>query len=220
MRPSGCPFRFQYIKYKEDNEAEATSISKERVHEVKTLFNDQIAQLISLLSSNTEFYSVAPDAYDEAKKRVEYLKHVIEDQDGYKLFYYNGKPLKREADLQIIYRLVWFGSPMDVNREVNNGRGPADYKISFGANNAALVEFKLASNSKLKNNLAKQVEVYESASNTKDSIKVILFFTEEEEQKVITVMNELHLTGRSDIVLIDARSDNKPSASTVTLIEN
>ena len=96
-------------------------------------------------------YHSIPDAHKEAKQRVEFLKHVIEDQEGYRLFYANGKPIKREADLQVIYRLVWYGSSLDVNREVNNGRGPVDYKISYGKKNSTLVEFKLASNSKLKN---------------------------------------------------------------------
>lgn len=206
-----------YIRYKEDNEAQATSVSKEKVREVEMLFNTQISQLVSLLNAQTEFYNIVPDAHDESKKRVEFLKHVIEDQDGYRLFYCNGQPIKREADLQVIYRLVWFGSPLDVNREVNNGRGPVDFKISYGSKNSSLVEFKLASNSKLKNNLAKQVEVYKDASDTKCAIKVILYFTEEEEQKVISVLNDLGLAGNSDIILIDARSDNKPSASNVTI---
>ena len=43
------------MKYKEDNEAEATSISKEKVEEVEMLFNDQISQLVSLLNEKTEF---------------------------------------------------------------------------------------------------------------------------------------------------------------------
>lgn len=206
-----------YIRYKEDNESQATSVSKEKVREVELLFNEQISQLISLLSVHTDFYNVIPDAHDEAKKRVMFLKHVIEDQDGYRLFYSNGKPIKREADLQVIYRLVWYGTSLDVNREVNNGRGPADYKISYGAKNSTLVEFKLASNSKLKNNLAKQVEIYKAASDTDRAIKVILYFSEEEERKVVTVLNDLGLWGCDDIVLIDTRNDNKQSASNVKI---
>lgn len=206
-----------YIRYKEDNESQATSVSKEKVREVELLFNEQISQLISLLSVRTDFYNVIPDAHNEAKKRVMFLKHVIEDQDGYRLFYSNGKPIKREADLQVIYRLVWYGTPLDVNREVNNGRGPADYKISYGAKNSTLVEFKLASNSKLKNNLAKQVEIYKVASDTDRAIKVILYFSEEEERKVVAVLNDLGLSGCDDIVLIDARNDNKQSASNVKI---
>lgn len=206
-----------YIKYKEDNQEEATSVSKDNVQAVQYLFNNQIEQLVKLLAGNTPFYQIVPDAHDEAKKRVEYLKHVIEEQDGYRLFYQrNGNPIKRESDLQVIYRLVWYGSPLDVNREVNNGRGPVDYKISFGKNNATLVEFKLASNTKLKQNLAKQVDVYKAASETERAIKVILFFTDTECEKVHKVLNELGLTGNPDIVLIDARN-NKESASNVKI---
>ena len=120
-------------------------------------------------------------------------------------------------DGAIFIRLVWYGSPLDVNREVNNGRGPVDYKISYGSKISTLVEFKLASNSKLKQNLAKQVDVYKAASNTERAIKVILFFSEAEEKKILDILNELNLAGNDDIVLIDARNDNKPSASNVKL---
>ena len=206
-----------YMKYKEDNEKEATSISQEQVKEVERLFNNQIAKLIELLNENTEFYYNIPDTHDEAKQRVIFMKHVIENQDGYKLFYANGKPIKREADLQVIYRLVWYGTSLDVNREVNNGRGPVDYKISYGKKNATLVEFKLASNSKLKENLSKQVEVYKAASETRRSIKVILYFSEMEYNKICNILNELDMASNEDIILIDARNDNKESASNVKL---
>lgn len=125
--------------------------------------------------------------------------------------------MSHQSDLQVIYRLVWFGTPLDVNREVNNGRGPVDYKVSYGANNSTLVEFKLASNSKLKNNLAKQVEIYKVASDSKRAIKVIMYFSAEEELKVISILNDLGLSENDDIILIDARNDNKSSASNVKI---
>lgn len=74
---------------------------------------------------------------------------------------------------------------------MNNGRGPVDYKISYGTKNSTLVEFKLASNSKLKNNMAKQVEVYKATSDTDRAIKVILYFSAEEEAKVISVLKSV-----------------------------
>ena len=202
-----------YVKYKEDHNGDATSVSEKQVSEVLMLFQTQLAELVDLLKNNTSFYEFAPDAYDEALKRVHYLKRVIEDQDGYRFFYINGKSVKRESDLQIMYRLVWFGTPLDVNREVNNGRGPVDYKVSYGKNNSTLIEFKLASNSKLKQNLQKQVSIYKMAAETDRAIIVIMFFTESEHKKVTRILNELGIEGCQDIVLIDARNDNKSSAS-------
>lgn len=203
-----------YIKYKEETEEQATSISKQVVQEVKQLFNCQLQELARLLHENTEFYSSTGGSHDEAYRRVLFLKTVIEDMDGYKIFYLDGKPIRKENDLQIMYRLVWYATEFDVNREVNNGRGPVDFKVSKGSRDATLVEFKLASNSKLKKNLANQVEIYKKASCTDRAIKVILYFTEDEYSKVNRVLNDLGLQGCKDIVLIDA-TDNKPSASTV-----
>lgn len=203
-----------YIKYKEENEEQATSISKQVVEEVKQLFNCQLQELAKLLSTKTEFYSSAGNSHDEAYRRVMFLKTVIEDMDGYRLFYLNGKPLRRENDLQIMYRLVWYATEYDVNREVNNGRGPVDFKVSKGSRDATLVEFKLASNTKLKKNLENQVEIYKKASCTDRAIKVILYFTEKEYTSVTAIFNELELCGCDDIILINA-IDDKPSASNV-----
>ena len=203
-----------YIKYKEDNEEEATTISKQVVQEVKQLFNCQLQELTSLLYTRTGFYASAGNSYAEAYARVMFLKNVIEDMDGYRIFYIQGKPLRRESDLQIMYRLVWYATEFDVNREVNNGRGPVDFKVSKGSRDATLVEFKLASNSKLKKNLSNQVEIYKAASRTDRAIKVILYFTEDEFNRVNGILNNLGLQGCPDIVLIDA-TDNKPSASNV-----
>lgn len=203
-----------YIKSKEENKRGAREFSENKVLEVETLFYENVKKLIALLKE-TNFYTINPrNTYQEAMKRVEFLKDVIENKDGYRLFYHKGEPIKKEADLQIIYKFTWFSSPLDVNREVNNGRGPVDYSISNGAKDKTLVEFKLASNSKLKMNLENQVRVYEKANNTNQSIKVILYFDNSELLRVHAILKQLKLENDKSIVLIDA-GNNKPSASNV-----
>lgn len=86
--------------------------------------------------------------------------------------------------------------------------------ISKGDLDKTLVEFKLASNSKLKQNIANQVQVYEAANNTNQSMKVILYFNEIEYKKVLNVLDELGLSSDENIILIDA-CNNKISASNV-----
>jgi len=142
-----------------------------------------------------------------------FLKDEIENKDGYRLFYYKGQPIEREEDVQILYRLTWRATPSDLNREVNNGRGPVDFKVSRGSRDKTLIEFKLAKNSQLKRNLQKQVKIYEDANNTKKSIKVILYFNVDQLNRLLNIMDELGIRKHKDIVLIDARNDNKPSAS-------
>jgi hypothetical protein len=51
------------------------------------------------------------------------------------------------------------------------------------------------------------------ASGAANSLKGILFFTGEEGRKVAKILNELKLANDESIILIDARSDNKPSGS-------
>ncbi len=76
-----------------------------------------------------------------------------------------------------------------------------------------LVEMKLAKNSKLERNLEKQVEIYKKASDAKRAIKAIVFFSAAEEEKVLGILDRLRLSGNKDVIVIDARNDNKPSGS-------
>lgn len=204
-----------YIKSKEENKVGAKNVSQEKVEEVEEVFIKNVSTLIGELIEQTKFYEISPKgSFKEALERVEFLKDVIENKDGYRLFYSKGNPIKREADLQVIYRLTWHATPFDVNREVNNGRGPVDYTVSSGSKDKTLVEFKLASNSKLRMNLENQVGVYEAANNTSKSIKVIMYFDGAELVKVSKILKELKLENDPSVVLIDA-GNNKPSASNV-----
>ena len=203
-----------YIKDKEDHADEAHKISSLKVQETERQFISQIRGLVDGHLADTAFYSHQGDSYQESLSRIHFLKNVIENNDGYRIFYLNGHPIKREADLQIMYRLTWFADQgFDVNREVNNGRGPVDYKVSKGSTDKTLVEFKLASNSKLKQNLKHQVGVYEAANNTAKSIKVIMYFSDTEFLRTQGILRDLEILGRPDIVLIDASM--KESASNV-----
>jgi hypothetical protein len=202
-----------YIRSKEDTGDVAKAVSFERVTETEEWFVDQVRAFAATHLAGTEFYSIPGNSLKAARQRVLFLKHVIEDKDGYRLFYHEGKPIQRESDLQLLFKLTWFATPFDVNSEVNNGRGPADFAVSYGSSNKSLVEFKLASNSQLKKNLENQVSIYEAASDADQSLKVICYFSASELRRVQRILRELRQENNSSIILIDARSDNKPSAS-------
>ena len=202
-----------YIRSKERRGLEAKWLSEKKVFESEIFWIKQIVEFVSSLTETTSFYAMKGDTLEEARSRVHYLKDIIENKGGYRIFYVKGNPIKRESDLQIMFRLTWFGTPSDISQEVNNGRGPVDFKISRGSKDKSLVEFKLASNSQLRRNLENQVPIYEKASDTNKSLKVILYFTFKELAKVQSVLEELKLDKNKNIILVDARSDNKPSAS-------
>jgi len=207
-----------YIRHKEEEGDSAVSISRDKVRVSEQLYLRQFSQLANLLHSSTGFYKVPGNTCDEARGRAQFLKDVVENKGGYRLFYVDGEPVRKEEDLHVAYRLTWFGTPSDVSTEVNDGRGPADFKVSRGAFDKAIVEFKLASNTKLKKNLAKQAEIYQEASDATCALKVIIFFTKVEQDRVYRILKQLGLDNdgdlfRFDIILIDARNDNKPSGS-------
>ncbi len=202
-----------YIRYKEDTGDEAASLSQERVGEVNRLFVLNIRQLVSDLDASTAFYTIAGNTLDEARARVQFLKDIIENKGGWRIFYIDGQAVRRESDLHILFRLTWYATPSDVSREVDDGRGPADFKISRGARDKSIVEFKLASNSQLKRNLQAQAELYKKASDASGGLKVILYFSAEELKRVDAILKEIGLFGHPDVILIDGRRDNKPSAS-------
>ncbi len=204
-----------YIKSKELNGDSAVEISNEYVQNSENYYIENVGQLITSLEDQTEFYTLEEsDSYKEAIKRANFLKHVIENNDGYRYFYSKeGSPIRKEDDLQIAYVLVWYGTKYDVNREPNNGRGPADFTVSNGSQNKVVIEMKLASNKKIRQNLEKQAEIYAIANNTKKIVKIILYFSKEEQEKLQKILNELGLAGKENVILIDARNDNKPSAS-------
>lgn len=203
-----------YIRDREDSGARASSVAREHVVASENRYIGDVRALSLALAKTTPFYTGRGDTLAEARQRIAFLKHVIEDQDGYRYFFDGDTPLQREKDLQILFKLVWFGTPSDVNAEVNNGRGPVDFKISRGALDKTLVEFKLASNRQLKANLAHQLEIYQKANATSKGLKVVLFFTDAEYERVQGVRRELSLLDDDSIILIDARP--KVSASKVS----
>jgi hypothetical protein len=202
-----------YIRTKEDAGDRAEAVSLERVDDTMAVFVTQLKRVFDNLAAKTTFYQVGWSSYDEALTRVRAFKHYVEHQDGYRLINRKGKPFAQETEVQLFFGLIWFGSAFDANREPNNGRGPVDFKISIGSADKSLIEFKLASNSQLKRNLERQVAIYEEANQTKKSVKVIICYTAAHQTKVTKIIRELKLGNREDIVVIDARSDNKPSAS-------
>lgn len=202
-----------YIKLKEDQKIEVSSASISKINELRDKLVDALTPLCELLNRNSDFYKVQPNSYDEALKRALYLKEVIENNDGYRIFYDGIRPIAKEDTIQRIFRLTWYASPYDINAEVNNGRGPADYKVSFGSGDSTIVEFKLAKSSSLKRNLQNQTDIYKVASKSANDISVVLCYSDSDIRKVNKILNEIKKENHENIVVIDAT--RKASASKV-----
>ncbi|MFV8162850.1 hypothetical protein ACNQVK_12245 [Mycobacterium sp. 134] len=203
-----------YIRLKEDTGDQAEAVSREKIAALYDALIIQVRDAIPDLDSKSDFYRTPWTSYEEVLQRVNLFKDYVENQDGYLVINReNGKNLSSEREVQLFFGLIWCKSEFDVNRETNNGRGPVDFKVSFGSGDKSLIEFKLARSTHLKRNLENQVAVYEKANRTHKSVKVIICYTESDELKVARVLNELGRTGDQSVVVVDARTDNKPSGS-------
>lgn len=202
-----------FIKYKEEHGDEATKKSSLDVIDSRMVYIDQFGSLVKLLLHKSAFYTVPCNTTVEVLQRIEFLKDVVENKGGHRLFYHKGKPITKEEDIHILFRLTWFASPSNVSREVNDGRGPVDFEISRGSKDKTLVEFKLASNSQLSRNLQKQLEIYKKASDAAKGYKVIFYFSKQELDRVQRALKDLNMMDDPYVILVDARKDNKPSGS-------
>lgn len=199
-----------YIKHKEDHKQEAVVSMDERI----ASFINARDEFINCLWGSLKKQGCnigKPATYQEAKEKAIFFKHAVEDFDVYKVLYPKGVRNFDESTINHLFRLVWNKTDSDVNFEVNNGRGPADLKISKGARDKCIVEFKLASNSKLKQNLRNQVEIYKKANDTEYAITIIVCASDKEVTSVEAILQELGLTACEDVVVVDARP--KVSAS-------
>jgi len=202
-----------YIAHKEKSKDTAVRVSADKVEKIKREFISTLSEFCEKVLDSSEFYTIKPTSYEAALQRAIYLKEVIENNDGYRVFYKNGKAIASEETIQRIFRLTWFATPFSVDSEVNNGRGPADYKISYGERDSTIVEFKLAASSSLKKNLLNQTEIYKKASKTINDIKVILCYTNGEIAKVNRILRSIKQESAENIIIIDATK--KLSASLV-----
>lgn len=206
-----------YIRLREQESAEtATYDAAKKVRDATELFADSVLQMRSALGPLSRFFTARTTgavSYNEALERCRAFKTFVESQDGHRLFNRVGSVASDEKDVQLAFALLWYDTKLDVNREVNNGRGPVDFKISYGRGDKCLVELKLASNAQLKRNLQNQVAIYQDANDGCPAIKMIVFFTGDEERKLQAILDDLDLTDKENVVVIDSRNDNKPSAS-------
>jgi hypothetical protein len=196
-----------YIAKKEDSGHQAKKISNDYVQETEDFKENQYTHFIN----NTEGHRGAPTTYDDAKSRALYFKECVET-DLYIDFYdKDGVPASEEwIQRQFLY--VWGGTMNDVYREPRKGRGRADYVVSNGARDKCIVEFKLAGSSSLEENLKNQLEAYKKLNKADHGLWIIIVFTNDEYQKLQLLIEKLNLN-IEDIVIVDARKENKVSPS-------
>ncbi|MHB1334799.1 MAG: hypothetical protein ACYCXQ_02410 [Candidatus Humimicrobiaceae bacterium] len=193
-----------YIKYKELNKEYAL-----RYHIAEQEFVNFFSDATVLKKEIKREKFVKLNSLDDCISRILFFKKKLESNSND--LYFKTKPLQ-EKHLRLIFKNVTYGTLFDYNSEVNNGRGPIDFIVSYGSNDKTGLELKLASNTKLKQNLLNQGKIYQEDSNLKHVIKMIFYFSDQELERVKGILKEIKKpVDNKEIFLIDCRK--KESAS-------
>lgn len=170
---------------------------------------------LALLIQSEEDFVCAID------RMVDEYRSFVEDNRGWNLLWNeNGTPRRESAAQDLFLGIIKHycrANNIDISREPNIGRGPVDFKVSLGYNLRALLELKLAKNTKFWSGLSKQLPKYLEAENIQIGYFVVIMFNETDYQRASDIVEQVQevrkATGR-DIrhVLVDAAA-NPPSAS-------
>ena len=199
-----------YIKIKENKGDQAKILSDDYVSETELFFENQFTKFAEKVDTKDG----KPNSYKESIERALYFKECVELHDNYKNLYDGDNPANEDW-IQRMFWFVWYGSESDINREPSNGLGEPDFTASQGRKDKTIIEFKLAKSSSLEKNIINQLEKYKEVNKTDNGIWVIVFFTFEEHEKVIKILKKHGLDKNENYILVDARKDNKISASKI-----
>lgn len=201
-----------YIRGREMRKPDAIQASRIGMSEVVGL-NVFKTRNLCLALFERGFFDHGITSLDAARLRAQIFKEYIEKNDGYQMFISSGGGRISEKQVQSAFGMLWVLSVKMADRESNRGRGPVDFTISEGSGDVCLVEMKMASNSKLEQNLANQLDVYKDANHMDHGVTIIIYTDDKEKGKIDRILTKLELKEGPDLVLVDAR--RKVSASNV-----
>ena len=184
------------------------SLSKSIADTIRFNFGD--------ISNETNFF-------EKVQELVQYYKDFVEIKSGYKLLWNDTGMIPRsEEDVQLLFKGILDehcrANNIDLTREVNQGMGPVDFRFRNGYANRVLLEIKLAKNTRFWNGLKKQLPQYMKIDSCRYGVFLVVVFTDKDMERIRDIesvcketeaKHDVHL----EIVVVDARVDNKDSAS-------
>jgi hypothetical protein len=149
------------------------------------------------------------------------FKNYVENNEGWRLLWNDNGVAKREEAAQLLFLGVvkhyCKANNIDISREVNIGRGPVDFKTSQGHRFRALLELKLARNTKFWHGISRQLPKYQEAEGVHVGYFVVVVQTEQDLNRVTEIEAKVDKVNKAadyviSAVVIDARR-NPPPAS-------
>jgi len=140
----------EYVHFREQRKAEPYNIKRDpkgfiRWYEVTQTFCEKHPQ---------ELVIDSPEAFLKAVETlIGAFCHFVEQNAGYRLLWNDNGTSRSERAAQLLFlgivKHYCAANNIDISSEANIGRGPVDFKVSQGYKLRALLELKLARNTKV-----------------------------------------------------------------------
>jgi hypothetical protein len=160
----------QYVVEREAGPVAAYDLDADRAgvwgwYRATSVFAARNPLALAAPTSNHEFMSVITAVVDA-------FAHFVEERGGWRLLWNDDGSDKDEAAAQLVFYGIaqpyCAANGIVVDREVNLGRGPVDFKFSNGFERRALLEVKKLSNGKFWNGLDAQLPSYMKSDKCKE----------------------------------------------------
>ena len=149
------------------------------------------------------------------------FQHYVEENQGWGLLWNDNRTPRHEKSSQLLFlgiiKHYCKANDIDISKEPNIGRGPVDFKVSKGYRLRALLEAKLARNTKFWNGIKAQLPTYLKAEEIEIGYCIVIVYNDADEERIAGIQETIKVvmkeTGRElKAIIVDARPD-KPSAS-------
>lgn len=149
------------------------------------------------------------------------FKLSVEENRGWNLLWNEDSTHRKEEAAQDLFlqsaRHYCEANNIDISREPDIGRGPVDFKTSQGYSLRALLEVKLAKNTRFWHGLEKQLPKYQDAETVKLGYFLVIIFSDDDLKKLDEIDDRVAKVNKKTgykitAVSIDARQ-RPPSAS-------
>lgn len=142
------------------------------------------------------------------------FQNFIENNRGWRLLWNDSGRARSEEASQLLFlgivKHYCKANNIDISRESNIGRGPVDFKVSHGYELRALLELKLAKNTKFWNGLSKQLPKYQEAEGADLGYFIVIAYSDNDIKKLSNIQKIVEkinvATGYTiQAIIIDAR---------------
>jgi hypothetical protein len=163
------------------------------------------------------------DFTDAVGRMLQAYKHFVEQAGGWALLWNDNGTAKSEnaAQLLLLGIVAHYcrANNIDISREPDVGRGFVDFKVSAGYSLRALIEVKLARNTKFWHGVMVQTPIYMSAEDVGKGYFIVIVYSERDMERIHEIQEriaELRAQAGYDIrpIIVDARQPDSASHAT------